>query len=512
MMKKDIGKVYIVGAGPGDPGLITVKGLRLLEMADVIVYDHLINFNLLDWAKPNAEKINVGKQVGKRILQQKEINKMLVKEAGKGKIVVRLKGGDPFIFGRGGEEVEALARHGIPFEVVPGVTSAVAAPAYAGIPLTHRGLASSVALVTGHEDPAKEFPAVDFKKIAQSVNTVVCLMGVGNIDSIIKQVKESGRSLATPVAVVEKGTCSDQRVIEGTLRDILPKTRKARLRPPAVIVVGEVTKLRHTNSWFESLPLVGKTVAVTRAREQARPLIDLLEQAGAEVILFPTIEIIEPKSFKQMDAKINRIKEYDYLVFTSANGVKSFLSRMQKLHKDLRCLNEITIAALGEITAQVLREHLLYPEIIPRTFTSKHLAGEFKKEKIKGKKALLMRSEISSDLLPRELKKMGAKVDEVSAYTVRKPRVDSKKVAPLFKERKVDLVTFTSPSTFANFCALMKGKPLAKLLNGVKVAAIGPVTKKEIVKQGIRVPITAARHTASGLVDAIITYYNSKKR
>ena len=512
MMEKDIGKVYIVGAGPGDPGLITVKGLRLLEMADVIVYDHLVNQNLLEWSKPDARKIDVGKQVGKRVREQKEINTLLIKEAGKDKTVVRLKGGDPFIFGRGGEEVEALAVHGIPFEVVPGVTSAVAAPAYAGIPLTHRGLASSVVLFTGHEDPAKESPAVNLKKIAQGVDTVVCLMGVGKIDTIIKQVKESGRLPDTPVAVVEKGTCSDQRVIEGTLKDILPKTRKARLRPPAVIIIGEVAKLRHTNSWFESLPLVGKTVVVTRAREQARPLIDLLEQAGAEVIPFPTIEIMEPKSFTQMDAKINRLKEYDYLVFTSANGVKGFIARMRRLHKDLRCLHGITIAALGEMTAKVLREHLLSPKIIPRTFTSKHLASEFRKEKVEGKKVLLMRSEIANDLLPRELKKMGAKVDEVHAYTVRTPRVDSKKMAPLFKERKVDLITFTSPSTFTNFCFLMGGETIVKILKGVKIAAIGPVTKKEIVTQGIRVPITTSRHTVSGLVDAIITYYNSKKR
>jgi len=510
-MNKSIGKVYIIGAGPGDPGLITIKGWRLLKIADVIVYDHLINQTLLDCAKPYARKINVGKQVGKRLLEQKEINRFLIKEARKGKVVVRLKGGDPFIFGRGGEEVEALALQGIPFEVVPGITSAIAAPAYAGIPLTHRGIASSVALVTGHEDAAKEIPTVNLKEIAQSVDTVVCLMGVGKMDDIIQQVKESGRSSETPVAIVERGTYSNQRVLQGNLKDILPKVKRAQLKTPAVIIVGEVVKLRHTTSWVESLPLFGKTIVVTRAKGQAPSLIDLLEHAGAEVIPFPTIEITPLGNFRLMDKKINNLKEYDYLVFTSANGVRSFISRMQKLHKDLRRLHGIKIATLGEMTAQVLREHLLHPEIIPNTFTSKHLANEFKKEDIKRKKVLLIRSELSSDELPRQLRMGGAKVDEVSAYTVQESQVDSKKFVRLFKNRGVDLITFTSPSTFNNFIALMKGEPIAKLLKGVKVAAIGPITKNEITKYRIRVSITASQHTVPDLVDAIISYYQSKR-
>ncbi len=510
-MKKSVGKVYIIGAGPGDPGLITIKGLKLLKVADVIIYDHLINQNLLDYVKNDAKKVDVGKHAGRKILEQKEINKLLTKEAKKGKIVVRLKGGDPFIFGRGGEEVEALAQNGISFEVVPGVTSAVAVPAYAGIPLTHRKIASSVALVTGHEDPMKEIPTVDFKKIAQSVDTLVCLMGVGKIDDIIKQIKESGRPPETPVAVVERGTYSSQRVLEGNLKDILPKTRNARLKPPAVIVVGEVVGLRHTNAWFESLPLFGKTIVVTRAKEQAQPFIDLLEQAGAQVILFPTIEIAMPGSFKSIDKSINSLKEYDYLVFTSVNGVKGFLSRMQKLRKDLRCLNGIKIAAIGKMTAHVLGEHFLYPEIVPENFTSKHLANEFKKEDTKGKKVLLIRSELSNDILPRQLGKMGARVDTVTTYTVRKAHVDSNKIKQIFKNHGVDLITFTSPSTFNNFILLMKGESLKQLLRGVRVAAIGPVTRKEITKYGMRVSIAASQHTVPGLVDAILAYYQSKK-
>ena len=511
-MNKSIGKTYIIGAGPGDKGLITIKGLRLIKMADVIVYDHLINRNLLNYAKPDAKKINAAKHVGKRLLEQKEINKLLIKEAKKGNILVRLKGGDPFIFGRGGEEAETLALHGIPFEIVPGITSAIAAPAYAGIPLTYRGLASSVGLVTGHEDPMKDIPTVNLKKVAQSVDTLVCLMGVGKLDGIIKEMMEGGRSPETPVAIVERGTYPHQRVLQGSLKDILPKVRKTKLRPPAVIIVGKVVTLRQTTSWFESLPLFGKTIVVTRAREQAGSLIELLEQAGAQVIPFPTIEITGPKSFNLVDEKISYIEKYNYLVFTSVNGVKCFLSRMQKLHKDLRCLNGIKIAALGEMTAQVLREHLLYPEIVPHMFTSKHLADKFKKEDIKGKKVLLMKSEISGNMLHQQLKGMGAEVDEVSVYTVKKPQLDLRKVKSLFRNKQVDLITFTSPSTFMNFSAFMRGEPVAQLLRGVKVAAIGPVTKKEIRKHGIKVPITASQHTATDLVDAIIAYYHSKTR
>ncbi|MDX1779219.1 MAG: uroporphyrinogen-III C-methyltransferase, partial [Thermodesulfobacteriota bacterium] len=290
-MKKSPGKVYLVGAGPGDPGLITVKGLRCLNEADVIIYDHLINDRFLNNSPVTTEKINVGKQVGKKVLEQNEINKLLVRKARSGKTVVRLKGGDPFLFGRGGEEAETLAQSGIPFEIVPGVTSAIAAPAYAGIPPTHRGAASSVAIVTGHEDPTKEAMAVDLKKIAQSVDTIVCLMGVGKMETIVDQIQKGGRSPETSAAVVERGTYPHQRVVEGKLQDILIKARKNKIKPPAVIVVGEVAQLRHTLAWFESLPLAGKTIVVTRAKEQAGPFADSLEQAGARVILFPTIEI-----------------------------------------------------------------------------------------------------------------------------------------------------------------------------------------------------------------------------
>ena len=511
-MKKSAGKVYLVGAGPGDPGLMTMKGWRLIREADVIIYDHLVNDRLLDDIREETHMINVGKQVGKKILEQQEINKLLIREARKGKVVIRLKGGDPFIFGRGGEEAQALAGKGIPFEVVPGITSAIAAPAYAGIPLTHRGAASSVAIVTGHEDPAKEVTAVNFKKIAQSVDTIVCLMGVGKMEIILDRIRKGGKSPETPAAIVERGTYPHQKVVEGKLKDILSKSRKAGVKPPAVIVVGEVAQLRTTIAWFESLPLAGKTVVVTRAREQAGPFIDALEQAGARVIPFPTIEITMPKGLKAVDGALGTIKEYNYIVFTSVNGVTAFLSHMHRLQKDIRCLDGSTIAALGEMTAQVLRKHLLFPKIVPTTFTSKHLAGEFKREALTGKRVLLFRSEIANDVLPRQLRSMGAQVTEVSGYTIRKPRVPTAKVKQLFKNGAIDLITFTSPSTFTNFVSLMKGEPVKQLLQGTRVAAIGPVTKKEIVQHGVRVAVTAAPHTVPHLLEDIIAYYRSKKR
>ena len=511
-MKKSVGKVYLVGAGPGDPGLMTVKGWRLLTEADVIIYDHLVNDRMLDDIREKTPLINVGKQVGKKILEQGDINKLLIREAMKGQKVVRLKGGDPFIFGRGGEEAQALAAKGIPFEVVTGITSAIAAPAYAGIPLTHRGAASSVAIVTGHEDPAKKVMAVNFKKIAQSVDTIVCLMGVGKMESIVDQIQKGRKSPETPAAIVERGTYAHQRVVEGTLKDILAKARKAGVKPPAVIVVGEVAQLRTTIGWFESLPLAGKTVVVTRAREQAGPFIDSLEQAGARVIPFPTIEIGVPRGLKAIDGALGSIKDYDYIVFTSVNGVKAFISHLHRLQMDVRSLGGSTIAALGEMTAQVLREHLLFPKIVPTTFTSKHLAREFKGEELTGKRVLLFRSQIAHDLLPRQLRRMGADVREVSGYTIRKPRVSTAQVKQLFKKGEIDLITFTSPSTFTNFVSLMGEKSAQQLLKNTRVAAIGPVTKNEIVQHGIRVAVTASSHTVPQLVEDIIAYYRSKKR
>ena len=511
-MSRPCGKVYLVGAGPGDPGLITVKAMRLIGEADVIVYDHLVNRRILKYARPQARMIDAGKEAGRKVLEQEEISRLLVKEAKAGRMVVRLKGGDPFIFGRGGEECEELAARRIPFEVVPGVTSAVAAPAYAGIPLTHRACASSVALVTGHEDPAKKTGAVDFTKLPHAVDTVVCLMGVGAMDRIVRELKAGGAPPDMPVAVIEQGTYPHQRVVEGTLGTITARVKRTGIKPPAVMVVGKVAQLRKKISWFESLPLYNKAIVVTRAEEQADALADLLEEAGARVICFPTIEIRPPRSHGRLDSALRKLKDYDYLVFTSVNGVKTFVSRMEFLKINRNRLRRVTIAALGETTAGALRGHALFPGIVPDVFTSRRLASALKGEKMQGKKVLLVRSDIAGDLLPRALKKMGALVDDVCSYSIRKPRVKTGEVKGLFEKGNVDCITFTSPSTFSNFIALLRGNPVKRLLKGIAVAAIGPVTEQEIVKHGIKVSITASPHTVPGLAKAIIAHYGAVKR
>ncbi len=511
-MSRSPGKVYIVGAGPGDPGLITLKAMRLIGEADVIVYDHLVNQRILKYAQPQARMIDAGKEAGHKMLEQAAINRLLVKEAKSGRTVVRLKGGDPFIFGRGGEECKALAVRGIPFEVIPGVSSAVAAPAYAGIPLTHRACASSVALVTGHEDPAKKAPTVDFKKLARAVDTVVCLMGVKTMERTVRELRAGGALPETPVAVIEQGTYPHQRVVEGTLDTIIARVNRKDIRPPAVMVVGKVAQLRRQIAWFESLPLYNRTIVVTRAEEQADTLADLLEGAGARVICFPTIEIGPPRSYGKLDGALRRLRDYDYLVFTSVNGVKAFVSRIEflKLNRELLC--GVTIAALGEMTAQALRTHGITPGIVPAVFTSRHLADAFRGEQMQEKKVLLVRSDIAGDLLPRALKKMGALVDNVCSYSIRKPRVKAGEVKRLMQKETIDCITFTSPSTFVNFMSLMKETPVKHLLKKTAVAAIGPVTRQEIAKHGIKVSITASSHTIPGLAKAIITYYGTKKK
>ncbi len=511
-MSASPGKVYIVGAGPGDPGLITLKAMRLIGEADVIVYDHLVNQRILRYAQTRAILIDAGKQAGHRMLEQGEINLLLVKEARRGRTVVRLKGGDPFIFGRGGEECEALAVRGIPFEVVPGVTSAVAAPAYAGIPLTHRACASSVALVTGHEDPAKKTGMVDLQKLARAVDTLVCLMGVGTMDQMVRELQAGGARPDMPVAVIEQGTYPHQRVVEGTLGTIIPRVKLKHIRPPAVMVVGKVAQLRGRIAWFESLPLSNKTMVITRAEDQADTLADLLEQAGARVICFPTIEIGPPRSYGKLDDALQRAHNYDYLVFTSVNGVHAFVSRMRFLKIKRERLCGVTIAVLGEMTAQALRMHGITPGIVPAVFTSRNLAAAFRGEQMRGKKVLLVRSDIAGVLLPRAFKKMGALVEEVSGYRITKPRVKNGEMKRIFEQERVDCITFTSPSTFVNFLSLMKGTPVKPILKKTAVAAIGPVTRREIVKHGIKVSITASPHTIPALAKAIIAYCGAKKK
>ncbi|MFN3477250.1 MAG: uroporphyrinogen-III C-methyltransferase [Candidatus Methylomirabilales bacterium] len=504
------GKVYLVGAGPGDPGLMTVKGLKCLKEADVVVYDHLVDERLLSSAKAGAKLHYVGKQAGEKTLPQEEINRLLIEQAKAGNVVVRLKGGDPFIFGRGGEEAEALAKAGIPFEVVPGVTSAIAVPAYAGIPLTHRGYASSVAFLTGHEDPTKGKARIAWEKIAAGIDTLVFLMGAKTLPEIVKGLLAHGKDPKTPVAVIRWGTRAEQETIEGTLEGIAEKAKG--LTPPAIAVIGEVVKLRGELRWFEQKPLFGLRVLVTRAREQASAFASLLEAYGAEVVAFPTIEILPPESFNPLDQAIAQLDRYHWILFTSANGFAFFLKRLLASGRDLRALAHLKIGAIGPGTASALKEMGLRPDLVPSEFVAEAFAEALSQEALQGLKILLPRAEAARDVLPQELRRRGADVDVVPAYRTAKASGDGERLKQLLVERKVHLVTFTSSSTVANLAEMLKGEDLKALFEGVTTACIGPITAQAAEKLGLNVHIVPPSSTIPAFVEAIVEYFRSRSR
>jgi uroporphyrinogen III methyltransferase/synthase len=498
------GKVYIIGAGPGDPELITMKGLKCLEEAEVVIYDHLVGEEILRHVNTAVRFIYAGKEGGDHTLTQDEINARLVEEAAKGKIVARLKGGDPFIFGRGGEEAEVLAKAGIPFEIIPGVTSAIAVPAYAGIPLTHRGYTSAVAFVTGHENPDKDKSSIDWEKLA-GIGTLVFLMGVKNLPRITAELMANGRSPETPAALIRWGTTPDQETISGTLKDICEKAEARRFLPPSILVVGEVVALREHLNWFEEKPLFGKGIVITRPETQAGPFAALLQAQGARTILFPTIKIVPAEDARQMDEAIARVETYDWIIFTSANGVRFFFERLRDRRRDIRDLKGIRICAIGPATADIIEKHGIRVDIVPDEFISEGIVKAFEKFDLNGKKVLLPRAEKAREVIPEGLAKMGASVDIVTAYrTVRSGR-DKGQIETLISEGKVDVITFTSPSTVHHFLAIMgKGHPLPP---AIKIACIGPVTAAAVKEAGMGVDIMQERYTIPGLVDALVNYY-----
>ena len=416
------GNVYLVGAGPGDPDLITVKGMKCLKQADVIIYDHLASAKLLKHAKPDAKTIYVGKEQGSHTLPQDEMNKLLVEQAKQGSTVVRLKGGHPFIFGRGGEEAQALAEAKIPFEIVPGITSAIAAPAYAGIPLTHRRYSASVGIVTGHEDPTKPHSTVDWSRLAVGVGTLVILMGVKNLAKITEGLISAGRDPKTPVALVRWGTTPQQITVVGTLETIVAQADAAELTPPVAIVVGEVVRLRDTLNWFEKKPLFGKTVVVTRTREQASELVAQLSALGAECLECPTIRVVPPQDWAPLDEAIDRLDIYDWLVLTSVNGVNFFFDRLYERGKDVRAMGNLRTAAIGPATAKRMRDFGLKSDIVPETYRAESIIEAFEKESMEEKRVLLPRAKEARPILPVEIRKMGATVDEIAAYETEQAR------------------------------------------------------------------------------------------
>lgn len=496
------GFVSLIGGGPGDPGLLTLRGAEALARADVVVYDYLANPALLDHARPGAELIYAGKQAGRHTLSQDEINALLVERGLAGQRVARLKGGDPFVFGRGGEEALALQEAGVPFEVVPGVTSAIAAPAYAGIPVTHRGLASSLAIVTGHEDPDKDGPALDWARLATGADTLVLLMGLGNLPRIAAELVAHGRPASTPVAVVRWGTLPGQQTVTGTLVDIASRVQEAGLQPPAVTIVGAVAGLRGRLRWFEDRPLFGQRVLVTRTREQAGALSARLRALGAEPVELPTIRIAPPDDPAPLDAAIAGLPGTDWIVFTSANGVDRFWERLRAAGLDARALHGACLAAIGPATRAALEAHGLQADYVPEEYVAEAVAAGL--GDVRGRRVLLPRADVARPALAALLRQGGAEVVEVAAYRTARPEIDPGTLrATLYG---VTAATFTSSSTVRNLAAAARGAglELPVVLGHALIACIGPITAATAREHGLPVHVVARPYTVEGLVEALL--------
>jgi len=509
-MKKP-GKVYLVGAGPGDPGLITVRGKSLLERAEVVVYDYLAGHKLLKHAPATAELIYVGKKGGvKHTFSQEEINQMLVDHALAGKMVVRLKGGDPFIFGRGGEELEKLHVAGVKFEVVPGVTSATAAATYAGIPITHRDYTASVAFLTGHEDPTKESSNIDWSKLSTGAGTLVIYMGIKNLPTIVANLIKYGRDPQTPVAVVRWASTPQQRSVVGTLETITQVVTDAAIKPPALIIVGEVVKLRDTIDWYEKRPLFGKKIIVTRTREQASELVVGLEDFGANCLEYSTIHIKPVANYDILDNELERLNEYHWILFTSLNGVKYFFDHLYSLGMDARDLKGTDLAVVGKSTADFLLNYGLNADLIPSTFTGEGLAESLLDQGVEGRNILIPRALQAREILPETLRGAGAQVTVAPVYENCPAAGDKESLREELQNGEVEMVTFTSSSTVRNFLAMIDAEnqeELQQLLSGIKIAAIGPITAKTVTDNGLHVDVQPTEYTITGLIEAIVHYY-----
>lgn len=507
------GKVYLVGAGPGDPGLITVRGRELLGRAEVLVYDHLASKKLLKYVPATAELIYAGKKGNvHHALTQDEINQVLVDRAKAGRLVIRLKGGDPFIFGRGGEEIQELVAAGIAFEAVPGVTSASAAATYAGIPITHRDFTSSVAFITGHEDPTRENSRIAWDKISTGIGTLVFYMGIKNLPFITESLMANGRAADTPVAVIRWASTPDQHSVVGTLSTIVALVKEAKITPPALVVVGEVVGLRDTLNWFEKKPLFGKKILVTRTRDQASELVNLLEEAGAECLEGSTIALVPPDSWTELDSALENLAGYDWLLFTSINAITFFFKRLQDNNLDARDLKGPQIGVVGTATAEVLRSYGIKADLLPAEFTGEGLAEALLTEGVSGKKILLPRALEAREVLVEKLTAGGAAVTLAPVYKNVRPEGYGE-VREALERRAIDLVTFTSSSTVTNFLEMLEIKDQAefdRLLGGVKVAVIGPITAKTALKKGLKVDIQPDTYTIAAMVEAIVEYFGKE--
>jgi len=496
------GYVYLVGAGPGDPKLITIKGSECIAKADVLVYDRLASRRLLTLARPDCELIYVGKSPDRHTLRQEEINQVLVDKGLEGKIVTRLKGGDPFVFGRGGEEAEALLKAGIQFEVVPGITSAIAVPAYAGIPVTHRDLTSSFAVITGHEDPTKNETSIHWDHLAQSHGTLVFLMGMENLPLIAQKLMENGKKPTTPVGIIQWGTRPEQRTLVGKLDTIAEEVKKQKFTNPSIIIVGEVVSLREKLKWFEKKPLFGQRIVVTRARHQASVLSQEIEALGGEAWEFPTIEIAPPSDNAYLLKALNNLQCFNWLIFTSVNGVEAFFEELSIQERDVRSLVGLEIVAIGPATQAAIEKRGLRAAYVPEEYRAENIVEGLTGRVTSGQKVLLARAEEARDVLPESLKAMGVDVWDVPVYRTVLGDANRGELQRMLREKEIHTVTFTSSSTVRNFVELLDGE--ISLLKGVSLYSIGPVTSAAARKLGLTIYKEANEYTIQGLVEALL--------
>ena len=502
------GKVYLVGAGPGDPGLITVKGMRCLEDAQVVVYDRLLDPSLLEFAPPTAEKIFVGKERGRQALTQDEINALLVKQSLSGKVVVRLKGGDPFVFGRGGEEALALVERGISFEIVPGITSAIAAAAYSGIPITHRKVATCFTVVSGSEDPSKPESVIPWEVLAKTGGTLVVLMGWAALTSIMETLQKSGMAPETPVALVQWGTWNKQRTVTGNLSNVVAIGKEAGLNPPVIAIIGDVVNLREQLAWFDRRPLFGQKVLITRSRTQASNLRTQLEELGAATVELPSIEIADLDDYSQLDEALARLKDFGWVFFSSTNAVEAVFQRLSCQNRDSRAFATAKIGAIGPATSNTLAQRGINPDFVPARSVSEEVIQELSDLDWQGVPVLLPGSDIGRDVLASGLNDLGARVERIAAYRTVTPQGAGQLARQILQEG-VDVVTFTSSSTVKNTLDIMDGDK--QYLESSLIACIGPITAATARELGLRVDLVADEHTVEGLADCLVRHFSHEE-
>lgn len=504
-----IPKVYLVGSGSGDYELLTIKAKRLIETCDVLIYDHLVNTDIVKLASNDCEKIYVGKKANCHTLKQEKINKLLIDKFNQQKTVVRLKGGDPIIFGRGGEEAQELVKEKVPFEIIPGISSSIAAPIYAGIPVTHREYNSCFTILTGHEDPTKEESFIDWKNLANFNGPLIILMGIKNLPKITKQLISKGRNPEEPTAIVQQGTTPFQKVVTSTLKDIAKIAKTNNIQPPGILVIGENVNLRKDLCWFENLPLFGKNILITRPLEQSYELKNKLSVLGANVINLPSIKIRHLSNYNTVDKSIKSITQFDWLIFTSVNGVNSFFNRLTELKLDSRHLASLKIAAIGNITAKNLLNYGIKADFIPEKYTSECIVeGLSQLNEINQKHFLLARSDIARVEITKALSNKGAKVTDLVTYKILEENIESQ-ISEIFKKEKIDLITFTSPSTAESFHKQLSKNILEIITNNTIIASIGPVTSNTCLQIFNKVNIEATIHNIDGLIEAIVKHYNN---